>query len=61
MTQARAGFRTEDVGYLAYTSSGTAVRGGPLQAEFKFERYTYAGSQAFNLADPANPANQPAN
>ncbi len=61
MTQARAGFRTEDVGYLAYTSSGTAVRGGPLQAEFKFERYTYTGSLAFNLADPANPANQPAN
>jgi hypothetical protein len=61
MTQARAGFRTEDVGYLAYTSFGTAVRGGPRQAEFKFERYTYTGSQAFNLADPANPANQPAN
>ena len=61
MTQARAGFRTEDMGYLAYTSSGTAVRGGPLQAEFKFERYTYTGSLAFNLSDPANPANQPAN
>ena len=56
MAQARAGFRSEDVGYLAYTSSGTAIRGGPLHTEFRFERYTYTGSLAFNPADPASPA-----
>ncbi len=44
MAQARAGFRGEDIAYLAYNSFGTAVRGGPLQTEFKFERYTSGGT-----------------
>ncbi len=61
MTQARAGFRGEDVGFLRYSASGTAARGGPLQTEFKFERYTYAGTVPFDLSDPSNPANQPGN
>jgi hypothetical protein len=57
MAQARAGLRGEEVGFLAFTPFGTAVRGGPLQAEFKFERYTYAGlnpDAPVNLYDPAN-------
>jgi hypothetical protein len=62
MIQARAGLRGEDVGYLAYDAFGTAQRGGPLQTEFRFERYTYPGPVAtFDPADPANPANDPAN
>ncbi len=61
MVMARAGYRSEDVGYLAYNSFGTALRGGPLQTEFKFERYTYTGSEPFDLSIPANPANQPEN
>lgn len=62
MTQARAGLRGEDIGYLSFSSFGTALRGGPLQAEFKFERYTYTGSgTAFDPSDPANPASDPAN
>ncbi len=61
MAQARAGFRGEDVGFLAYNSFGTAARGGPLQAEFKFERYTYTGTEPFDLGVPTNPANQPEN
>lgn len=61
MAQARAGFRGEDVGFLAYNSFGTALRGGPLQTEFRFERYTYTGSEPFDLSLPANPANQPEN
>lgn len=61
MTLARAAMRGEDFGFLAFNSFGTALRGGPLQTEFKFERYTYTGSVPFDLGDPANPANQPEN
>ena len=45
MTQARGGFRSEDVGGLFYNSFGTALRGGPLQTEFRFERYAYDNVQ----------------
>ncbi len=51
MAQALAGLRGESVGFLAFTPFGTAQRGGPLQTEFKFERYTYAGP---NQDDPSN-------
>ena len=62
MAQARAGLRSEDVGYLAYDAFGTAVRGGPLQTEFRFERYVYPGPiAAFDPSDPANPASDPLN
>ncbi len=64
MVQARAGLRGEELGAFLYNSFGTAIRGGPLQTEFKFERFVYPGSQAFepaDLADPAHPANQPEN
>jgi len=57
MAVARAGFRGEDLGTLVYNSFGTAIEGGPFQTEFKFERYTYSGSDpenATNLNDPAN-------
>ncbi len=54
MAQDRAGLRGENVGYLAYSSFGTAIRGGPLQTEFRFERYTYSGP---NPSDPSNLAN----
>jgi len=45
MAQARAGLRNESVGYLAYSAFGTAVRGGPLQTEFRIERSTPSGWQ----------------
>lgn len=61
MAQARAGLRSESVGILAYSAFGTAARGGPLQTEFRFERYTYTGPIKWNLADPLNPAHQPQN
>ncbi|MFN7957852.1 MAG: hypothetical protein U0P46_05920 [Holophagaceae bacterium] len=50
MIQARSGLRNEDIGYLAFNTFGTAIKGGPLQTEFKLERYTYGG------VDPQNPA-----
>jgi len=61
MALAKAGFRGEDVGYLAYVSSGTAARGAGRQTEFRFERYTYSGTVAFDPSIPGNPANQPEN
>lgn len=61
MALARAGFKGEDVGVLAFNSFGTADRNGPRQSEFKFERYTYTGSEPFDLSVPTNPANQPEN
>ena len=61
MAQARAGLKGEDVGYLAYNVFGTATGGGPLQTEFRFERYTYTGSLPFDPADSSSPASQPAN
>jgi len=45
MAQARAGFRSESIGYLAYSAFGTAARGGPLQTEFRIERLTPTGWQ----------------
>jgi len=57
MTQARAGLRNEDIGYLAFSVFGTAIRGGPLQTEFKFERYTYDGADADSALRLSNPAN----
>lgn len=71
MTQARAGFRNEEVGYLAYSAFGTALRNGPLQTEIKFERYTYDWKKdptadpnnppTFDPSDPANPTRNPNN
>ena len=40
MVQARTGLRGGEFGVLAYDSFGTAARGGPIPAEFRFERYT---------------------
>ena len=57
MAQARAGLRSEGLGFLAFSSFGTAIRGGPLQTEFRFERYTYTGdgpNDSIHLFDPAN-------
>lgn len=51
MTQAKASLGNKDVGYLAYSSFGTATRNGARQTEFRFERYTFQGT------DPENPAN----
>lgn len=61
MALAKGGFRGEDLGSLVYHAFGTAVSGGPLQTEFRFERYTYTGTEAFDPSVPANPANQPGN
>ena len=62
MAQAQAALSGADVGYLAFGSFGTALRGGPLQTEFKFERYTYTGPiTAFDPTDAGNPASNPTN
>ena len=62
MAQARAALKSEDIGYVAYSTFGTALRGGPRQTEFKFERYTYTGSvTVFDPSDSSNPASSPAN
>ena len=61
MAQARAGLKGEDVGYLAYNSFGTATGGGPLQTEFRFERYLYSGSQPFDPTSITSPASLAAN
>jgi hypothetical protein len=54
MAQDQAGLLGGSVGFLSYNSFGTAVSGGPLQTEFRFERYTYSG---INPSDPSNLAN----
>ena len=54
MAQDLAGLLGGNVGFLTYNSFGTAVRGGPLQTEFRFERYTYGGP---NPTDPSNLTN----
>ncbi len=61
MAQARSALKGEDVGYLAYNSFGTATGGGPLQTEFRFERYTYSGALPFDPASSSSPASQAAN
>ncbi|WP_257303509.1 hypothetical protein [Geothrix campi] len=54
MIQARTGLRGGEFGVLAYDSFGTAARTGPLQAEFRFERYTGLKADPATDADPAN-------
>lgn len=54
MAQDRAGLLGGNVGFLSYNSFGTAIRNGPLQTEFRFERYTYGGP---NPTDPTNLTN----
>jgi hypothetical protein len=54
MAQDQAGLTGGNVGFLSYNSFGTAALGGPLQTEFRFERYIYSGS---NPTDPSNLAN----
>ncbi|HJV48913.1 MAG TPA: hypothetical protein VJ549_06535 [Geothrix sp.] len=62
MAQARAGLRGQDVGYVAFDTFGTAAMpGGPFQAEFRFERYTYQGPVKWDLSQPDNPAYKPEN
>ena len=54
MAMDRATLHSGSVGFLTFNSFGTAARGGPLQTEFRVERYNYAGS---NPSDPGNLAN----
>lgn len=54
MAQDRATLNNGFVGFLTFSSFGTAARGGPLQTEFRIERYTYGGA---NPTDPGNLAN----
>jgi hypothetical protein len=54
MAQDQAGLLGGNVGFLSFNSFGTAALGGPLQTEFRFERYTYKG---LNPSDPSNLAN----
>ena len=67
MAQDIAALNGATVGFVAYNSFGTAVRGGPLQTEFRAELYTYVDPDPinhptpFDPTDPSNPASQPQN
>ena len=61
MAQDWAALRSEDVGFLAYSSFGTAIRNGPVPTEFRIERYTYQGAVPFDPTSSSNPASQPEN
>ncbi|HCZ33093.1 MAG TPA: hypothetical protein DHV93_06345 [Holophagaceae bacterium] len=54
MVQARSGLLGGDLGILAYNSFGTAVLGGPLQTEFRFERYRGPNADPATDADPSH-------
>ncbi len=55
MSQANATLLGKDVGYLAFGTFGTAARSGPLQTEFRVERFTGADPKNVGqLADSAN-------
>ncbi|MCE1203889.1 MAG: hypothetical protein LWW79_04690 [Holophagaceae bacterium] len=57
MAQAKGGLQNQDLGYLAFSVFGTAIRNGPLQTEFKVERYIYKGVSAADSDDPVNLSN----
>ncbi len=54
MVQARTGLRGGEYGVLTYDSFGTAARTGPLQTEFRFERYTGLNADPSTDADPSH-------
>ena len=55
MAQDRATLNNGSVGFLSFSSFGTAVRGGPLQTEFRVEKYIGPDpSIPSNLANAAN-------
>lgn len=54
MAVARAGLRGGDLGYLAFNSFGTATLGGPLQTEYRIERYLGSAADASTDLNPAN-------
>lgn len=61
MVRAKATLQGGDVALLYFNSFGTAMRGGPLQTEFRVERYTYTGTEPFDPGLPGNPATLPEN
>jgi len=54
MVQARTALRGGDFGILTFDSFGTAARGGPVQTEFRFERYTGLNADPATDADPSH-------
>jgi hypothetical protein len=54
MVQARTGLLGGEFGVLAYDSFGTAARTGPIQTEFRFERYTGLNADPATDADPSH-------
>jgi len=54
MVLARTSLRGGEFGLLAYDSFGTAARSGPLQTEFRFERYTGLNANPSADADPSH-------
>lgn len=54
MAVARTGLRGGDLGYVSFNSFGTATLGGPLQAEYRIERYLGSASDAGTDTNPAN-------
>jgi hypothetical protein len=62
----RATLNNGAVGYLSFNSFGTAAPGGPLQTEFRVERYQYTDPNPtsptpFDPTNPGNPAALPQN
>jgi hypothetical protein len=54
MVQARTGLRGGDFGVLAFDSFGTAARSGPLQTEFRFDRYVGPAADPSTDANPSS-------
>ncbi|HEX9010969.1 MAG TPA: hypothetical protein VF804_11440 [Holophagaceae bacterium] len=54
MAIARTGLRGGDLGFVAFNSFGTATLGGPLQAEYRIERYLGSAADASTDLNPAN-------
>lgn len=54
MAAARAGLRGGDLGFLSFNTFGTATLGGPLQTEYRLERYLGSAADASTDLNPAN-------
>ncbi len=54
MVQARLGFHSGEYGILTFDTFGTAARTGPLQTEFRFDRYTGPSADPSTDADPSH-------
>lgn len=54
MTVARSGLQGGNLGFVSFNTFGTATLGGPLQTEFRIERYLGSAADASTDLNPAN-------